>query len=141
MTSSRRLAAVPGVRLQLGGGLRSEADVAAALEPGAWRVIVGTLASDDPELVGRLARETGRLVAAVDCLDGSVRVHGWVADSGADPLDLVARLVACGVRDFLVTAIDRDGTGAGLDAALIGRVRPAVPGVLLAAGGVSAPGM
>ena len=134
-----RIAALPGVRLQLGGGIRSEADVAAAVEAGAWRVIVGTLASDDPEAAGRIARETGRLVAAVDCRDGSVRVRGWAADSGADPVELVQRLVECGVRDFAVTAIDRDGTGAGLDAALIGRLRPAVPGELIAAGGVYAP--
>ena len=98
------------MRLQLGGGIRSEADVAAAVEAGAWRVIVGTLASDDPEAAGRIARETGRLVAAVDCRDGSVRVRGWAADSGADPLELVARLVGvrrprlCGHRPSTATA-------------------------------------
>jgi phosphoribosylformimino-5-aminoimidazole carboxamide ribotide isomerase len=134
-----RIAALPGVRLQLGGGIRTEADVAAAVEAGAWRVIVGTLASDDPPAAGRIARKTGRLVAAVDCRDGSVRVRGWEADSGTDPLELVQRLVECGVRDVAVTAIDRDGTGAGPDAGLIGRLRPAVPGELIAAGGVYAP--
>jgi phosphoribosylformimino-5-aminoimidazole carboxamide ribotide isomerase len=134
-----RIAAIPGVRLQLGGGIRTEADVAAAVEVGAWRVIVGTLASEDPPAAGRMARETGRLVAAVDCRGGSVRVRGWTADSGADPLELVRRLVECGVRDVAVTAIDRDGTGAGPDAGLIGRLRPAVPGELIAAGGVYAP--
>lgn len=134
-----RIAALPGVRLQLGGGIRTEADVAAAVEAGAWRVIVGTLASDDPVAAGRIARETGRLVAAVDCRDGSVRVRGWEADSGADPLELVRRLAGCGVRDVAVTAIERDGTGAGLDVGLIGRLRPEVPGELIAAGGVYAP--
>lgn len=134
-----RIAALPGVRLQLGGGIRSEADVAAALETGAWRVIVGTLAAEDPATAGRLARETGRVVAAVDCRDGSVRVRGWEADSGADPRELVRRLVEAGVRDVAVTAIDRDGTGAGPDVGLIGRLRPEVPGELIAAGGVYAP--
>jgi phosphoribosylformimino-5-aminoimidazole carboxamide ribotide isomerase len=134
-----RIAALPGVRIQLGGGIRTEADVAAAVEAGAWRVIVGTLASDDPPAAGRIARQTGRLVAAVDCRDGSVRVRGWEADSGTDPLELVQRLVECGVRDVAVTAIDRDGVGAGPDAGLIGRLRPAVPGELIAAGGVYAP--
>ena len=80
-----RISALPGVRVQLGGGIRSEADVAAALETGAWRVVVGTLAADEPETVGRLARETGRLVAAIDCRDGSVRVRGWAADSARTP--------------------------------------------------------
>jgi phosphoribosylformimino-5-aminoimidazole carboxamide ribotide isomerase len=134
-----RIAALPGVRLQLGGGIRTETDVAAALETGAWRVVVGTLAAEDPGAAGRLARETGRVVAAVDCRDGSVRVRGWEADSGVDPLELVDRLVAAGVRDVAVTAIERDGTGAGPDIGLIGRLRPAVPGELIAAGGVHAP--
>ena len=134
-----RIAALPGVRLQLGGGIRTEADVAAALEAGAWRVIVGTLAAEDPATAGRLARETGRVVAAVDCRDGSVRVRGWEADSGADPRELVRRLVEAGVRDVAVTAIDRDGTGAGPDVGLIGRLRSEVPGELIAAGGVYAP--
>ena len=134
-----RIAALPGVRVQLGGGIRTKADVAAALETGAWRVIVGTLAAEDPATAGRLARETGRVVAAVDCRDGSVRVRGWEADSGADPRELVRRLVEAGVRDVAVTAIDRDGTGAGPDVRLIGRLRSEVPGELIAAGGVYAP--
>jgi len=134
-----RIAALPGVRLQVGGGIRTKADVAAALETGAWRVIVGTLAAEDPATAGRLARETGRVVAAVDCRDGSVRVRGWEADSGADPRELVRRLVEAGVRDVAVTAIDRDGTGAGPDVGLIGRLRSEVPGELIAAGGVYAP--
>jgi phosphoribosylformimino-5-aminoimidazole carboxamide ribotide isomerase len=134
-----RIAALDGVQLQLGGGIRTEADVARALETGAWRVVVGTLAAEDPAATGRLARETGRVVAAVDCRDGSVRVRGWEADSGADPSELVGRLVTAGVRDVAVTAIERDGTGAGPDVELIARLRPAVPGELIAAGGVHAP--
>lgn len=134
-----RIAAIPGLRLQLGGGIRTEADVAAALDTGAWRVIVGTLAAEDPEAAGGLARDTGRVVAAVDCREGSVRVRGWADDSGVDPLELVERLAAAGVRDVAVTAIERDGTGAGPDVGLIGRLRPAVPGELIAAGGVYAP--
>lgn len=133
------IATLPGVRFQLGGGIRTEADVAAALETGAWRVVVGTLAAGDPAATGRLARETGRVVAAVDCRGGSVRVRGWEADSGADPRELVGRLVDAGVRDVAVTAIERDGTGAGPDLDLIARLRPAVPGELIAAGGVHAP--
>jgi len=134
-----RIAALAGVRLQLGGGIRTEADVARALETGAWRVVVGTLAAEDPAATGRLARETGRVVAAVDCRGGSVHVRGWEADSGADPSELVGRLVEAGVRDVAVTAIERDGTGAGPDVELIARLRPGVPGELIAAGGVHAP--
>ena len=134
----RELRAVPGLRIQLGGGLRGEAEIRAALADVADRVIVGTLAAADPDLVGRLAAETGRVVAGLDCRDGRVRTHGWLEDAGLEPADLVARLAGAGVSDFLVTGIDRDGTGRGPDVDLIASVRAGVPGLLLAAGGVGA---
>jgi len=132
----RRLRALPGLRVQLGGGLRSGEQILSALDLDADRVMVGTLAASDPALVGRLAAETGRVVVALDCLDGHVRTHGWVEDSGAGVADFVGRLTASGACDFLVTGIDRDGTGAGPDLELLRGVRTAVPGLLLAAGGV-----
>ncbi len=132
----RELRAVPGLRIQVGGGLRGEADVRAALADVADRVIVGTLAAAEPDLVGGLAAETGRIVVALDCRDGRVRTHGWLEDAGVDPAAFVARLAGAGARDFLVTGIDRDGTGRGPDLELIAAVRPGVPGLLLAAGGV-----
>jgi phosphoribosylformimino-5-aminoimidazole carboxamide ribotide isomerase len=136
----RELRAVPGLRIQLGGGLRGEAEVRAALADAADRVIVGTLAAAEPELVGRLAAETGRVVAGLDCRHGSVRTHGWLEDAGHAPADLVARLAHAGARDFLVTGIDRDGTGRGPDLDLIASLRDGVPGLLLAAGGVGSAG-
>ncbi len=121
----RRLRAVPGLRVQLGGGIRTGAQIVAALEGDADRVMVGTLAASEPETVGRLAAETGRVVVALDCLDGRVRTHGWLEDTGAEPAAFVARLTAAGARDFLVTGIDRDGTGRGPDLELLGGLRAA----------------
>jgi phosphoribosylformimino-5-aminoimidazole carboxamide ribotide isomerase len=132
----RRLAAVPGLRVQLGGGLRTGAQIAAALDLGVERAVVGTLAAAEPELVGRLAAETGRVVVAVDCLDGRVRTHGWLSDTGTAAAVFVDRLAAVGAGDFLVTGIERDGTGRGPDLELVRGVRGSVPGVLLASGGV-----
>ncbi len=132
----RQLRAVPGLRVQLGGGLRSGEQILAALDRDADRVMVGTLAASDSALVGRLAAETGRVVVALDCLDGRVRTHGWVKDSGTEAAAFVSRLTAAGAADFLVTGIDRDGTGRGPDLDLLRSVRGAVPGLLLAAGGV-----
>jgi phosphoribosylformimino-5-aminoimidazole carboxamide ribotide isomerase len=130
------LADVPGLRLQLGGGIRTGDQIAAALDLGAARVMVGTLAAADPDLVGRIAAATGRVVVALDCLDGRVRTHGWIKDTGTDATAFVTRLATAGARDFLVTGIDRDGTGRGPDLALIAGVRGPVPGLLLSAGGV-----
>jgi phosphoribosylformimino-5-aminoimidazole carboxamide ribotide isomerase len=130
------LVQVPGLRVQLGGGIRTAAQIGAALDLGAARVMVGTLAAADPDLVGRIAADTGRVVVALDCLGGRVRTHGWVKDSGADAPTFVTRLAEAGARDFLVTGIDRDGTGRGPDLELIAGMRPLVPGLLLSAGGV-----
>jgi phosphoribosylformimino-5-aminoimidazole carboxamide ribotide isomerase len=132
----RSLRAIAGLRIQLGGGLRTEAQIGSALERHADRVMVGTLAASDPALVGGLAADTGRIVVAMDCLDGRVRTHGWLQDSGAGPAAFVAMVTDAGARDFLVTGIDRDGTGRGPDLDLLRSVRGAVPGLLLAAGGV-----
>ena len=127
---------VPGLRLQLGGGIRTAAQISAALELGAARVMVGTLAAAEPDLVGRIAAETGRVVVALDCRDGRVRTHGWIEDTGTEAAAFVTRLANAGARDFLVTGIDRDGTGRGPDLELIAGVRALVPGLLLSAGGV-----
>ncbi len=133
------IARLPGVRVQAGGGVRAPADVHALLELGADRVIVGSLAAEDPAGVGRLAASTGRVMAAVDVRGGRVRTHGWERDSGLAAEALAARLAAAGVRDVLVTGIERDGTGEGPDTALLERLRPLVPGELIAAGGVAEP--
>jgi phosphoribosylformimino-5-aminoimidazole carboxamide ribotide isomerase len=131
---------VPGLRLQLGGGIRTAAQIASAIELGAARVMVGTLAAAEPDLVGRIAADTGRVVVALDCLDGRVRTHGWIEDTGSEASAFVTRLAAAGARDFLVTGIDRDGTGRGPDLGLIAGVRALVPGLLLSAGGVGSAG-
>ena len=123
--------------MQVGGGIRSggaDPGRARAATPSAcwwarWR-------RPTPQLVGRLAAETGRVVVALDCLDGRVRTHGWVrGHRRRGRLRSSSRLTAAGVRDFLVTGIERDGTGRGPDLDLLRSVRAAVPGLLLAAGG------
>ena len=131
------IAALPGVRLQVGGGVRAAEDVEALWQLGCDRVIVGSLAAADPQTVGELARTGGRVMVAADAREGRVRTHGWEHDSGIAPDEFVSRLSQAGVRDFLVTGIDRDGTGGGVDTSLLRLVRPLVEGELVAAGGVA----
>ncbi len=135
-TILRRLVDGCGMAVQVGGGIRNRADVLAALDLGVARVLVGTLAARDPRLVGELADETARVAVAADVRDGTVRTAGWLEDTGATGTTFVRRLVECGVRDFLVTAIERDGTGDGPDTELLAELRGPVPGLLLAAGGI-----
>jgi phosphoribosylformimino-5-aminoimidazole carboxamide ribotide isomerase len=121
--------------LQASGGIRSLADAEALLAAGADRVIVGTAAFPDP---GPWAEALGeRLVVALDVRDGRVRTAGWTAE-GLELDDAVARCLAAGVTRVHCTAIDRDGTLAGPDLALI--VAVAASGLrVLAAGGVRSP--
>jgi phosphoribosylformimino-5-aminoimidazole carboxamide ribotide isomerase len=122
--------------VQVGGGVRTEADIAEALELGVARVLIGTLAAEEPNLVGRLAVQSARIAVAADVRDGTVRAAGWLKDTRRAPVAFVERLAQSGVRDFLVTSIDRDGTGLGPDLELLESVRHAVPGLLMAAGGI-----
>ena len=119
--------------------MRREGEVHELLELGVARVLVGTLAVSEPELVGRLASETGAVAVAADVREGTVRAAGWVEDTGVAATEFVRRIADAGVSDLLITAIERDGTGAGPDTALIEELRPLVPGVLLAAGGIATP--
>ena len=132
----RRLVGGSGMAVQVGGGIRDERALLEALELGVARVLVGTLAAAQPQLVGRLARDTARVAVAADVRDGTVRAAGWLEDTGAGARAFVERLAGLGARDFLVTAIDRDGTGEGPDGELLAGLRPSVPGVLMAAGGI-----
>jgi phosphoribosylformimino-5-aminoimidazole carboxamide ribotide isomerase len=132
----RRLVADSGMAVQVGGGIRDEGALLEALELGVARVLVGTLAAAQPQLVGRLARDTARVAVAADVREGTVRAAGWMEDTGVAAEAFVRSLTEAGVRDFLVTAIERDGTGDGPDTALLARLRPRVPGLLMAAGGI-----
>jgi len=125
-----------GMAVQLGGGIRDEETLYETLELGVARVMVGTFAADSPGAVGRIAAETARVAVAADVRDRTVRAAGWRQDTGVAAGRFVRALADAGVRDFLVTAIDRDGTDRGPDTALLSALRPDIPGLLLAAGGI-----
>jgi len=132
----REICAVAGLRVQMGGGLRSRADVAAAFELGVERVILGTLAVREPETVRALAAEYGpRVVVGLDARDGRVAVSGWVEASELETLELGRRMLDAGVERFVYTDIARDGmlTGPDLEgAAALGALGARV----IASGGV-----
>lgn len=130
----RAIAAV--VPTQMGGGLRTEEDVAAVLASGVRRVVLGTAALD-LDLIGALAATHGdRLVVALDTREGKVAVAGWTEASDWSLLDLAERLIAAGVRRFLHTDVERDGALTSPNyaslAALIGLGAP-----VIASGGVA----
>ena len=117
------------VPLQVGGGYRSLEAIAAALDAGADRVMVGTAALTPGFVEDAVARFRQSLVVAVDVRDGRVAVEGWTEVSELTPGELAARCAALGVARLLVTSAARDGSLAGPDLALVGEV--------LAAGGIA----
>jgi len=131
-----RVAAATGVKVQGGGGVRTESDMAALLDAGVSRVVVGTAAETLP---GQVLRRYGeRLAVAVDVRSGGLAVQGWRRMRRADPTSVARRLAARGVRRFVYTATARDGTMAGPDLAGLRRFLAAVsPLPVIAAGGVA----
>ncbi len=130
------LSATP-VPVQLGGGIRDEAGIERWLDAGIARVILGTVAVRDPDLVKRAARKhPGKVAVAVDMRDGMVAVHGWVETSDVSAVDLSRRFEDAGVAALIVTDIGRDGTLQGVNVEGTGAVADAVSIPVIASGGV-----
>ncbi len=128
-----------GVRVQLGGGIRSADDAVEALGCGIDRVIMGTSAVWSPGVLASTIDRASpdRVVAAVDVRDGRAGGQGWL-DEGRDFEQVVAGALDAGVSRFLVTAIARDGAMSGPDLELLEAVRRRAPDAeLMAAGGIA----
>jgi phosphoribosylformimino-5-aminoimidazole carboxamide ribotide isomerase len=133
----RLAAAAAPTPVQASGGIRSLDDASALLAAGAARVVVGTAALESPRTLAELAAAfEERLVVAVDARGGRVAVAGWSRVTELAPDEFAERCAEAGVRRLLCTAIDRDGTMAGPDLALLERVRDRSGLPVLAAGGV-----
>jgi phosphoribosylformimino-5-aminoimidazole carboxamide ribotide isomerase len=111
-----RTAKIP---VEVGGGVRSLSIAESWLESGAARVILGTLAYNEPETLSKLLRTRGaeKVVAASDYSDGKVVTSGWKARQDVGVLDAAKRFEAAGVVNLLATAVGRDGMGTGPDLA------------------------
>jgi phosphoribosylformimino-5-aminoimidazole carboxamide ribotide isomerase len=114
-----RITSSAGVPVQVGGGIRDEASVEAVLAAGAARAVLGTRAQRDPEFVGELVAAHGgeRIVASVDGRGGNVAVEGWEERTETPVATLISTLGELGVRRFVYTPVEVDGTleGPGLD--------------------------
>jgi phosphoribosylformimino-5-aminoimidazole carboxamide ribotide isomerase len=125
------------IPVQLGGGIRSLRDVEAWIEAGVSRVILGTAAVRDPELVKTAARRWPEQIAvSVDVRKGRVAVQGWTEDSGLDAITVARRFEDEGVSALIVTDIDRDGSLTGFDIEVFGAIADAVTIPVIAAGGL-----
>ena len=133
------VAAFPG-KVQLGGGIRSAAQIDRWLALGVQRVVLGTAALDNPDLVrDAAARHPGRIVVAVDAKGGRVATRGWASTSTLAVADLAHRFEDAGVAALLFTDVGRDGLlkGVNLEATVELAKATAIP--VIASGGVAGP--
>ncbi len=132
-----RIAAAVGVPVQSGGGVRSLAAAQALFDLGVTRVVVGTAAMTDAELVPAVA-QLGRVAVGLDVRGREVALRGWTQGSGVQLLEAVARFgpAAAGPEALVVTQIEVDGTHAGPDVALYRELLAMTDIEVVASGGV-----
>ena len=129
--------AFPG-HVQVGGGVRCRADVERWLAAGAWRVVMGTAALENPQLVREVAIAfPGQIVVAVDARGGFVAVRGWAEKSTISVAQLAARFADAGVAALLFTDVGRDGMLKGLNLEATLTLADVSPVPVIASGGVA----
>ncbi len=131
------LAAV-AIPCQLGGGIRDMATIEAWLEKGLARVILGTVAVENPDLVRTAARAfPGRVAVGIDARQGRVATRGWADQTETDATDLARAFEDAGVAAIIYTDIDRDGAMQGPNLAATAALARAVTIPVIASGGVA----
>jgi len=124
--------------VQLGGGIRDIATIQRWIDAGITRVILGTVALNDPELVKTACKQfPGKIVVGIDAREGYVAVEGWAKTSRVKALDLALRFEDCGVAAIVFTDIDRDGVMTGVNLESTVDLAFALTTPIIASGGVS----
>ena len=127
-----------GLRVEIGGGIRSEDTVKTYLDAGVSRVILGTAALKNRPFLCEMVEKYGEAVAVgVDCRDGFVAIHGWTETSSIRCEDFFAELQSIGVRTVICTDISRDGAMRGTNRALYRDLSGEFKVRIVASGGVS----
>ena len=126
------------IPVQLGGGIRSEQIAAAYLDAGVERLIIGTLALEQPEAFAALCRRfPGRIGVSLDAEAGRLKTKGWVADAGLSVGDVLPRLIGDGAAFIIYTDIERDGMQTGVNLPALTHLAEASSVPVIAAGGVA----
>lgn len=126
-----------GLKVELGGGIRTMESIGYYMEQGISRVIIGSAAISNPELVKAAVKEYGeRIAVGIDARNGIVSGDGWLTDSGVTYLDLAKKMEEAGVRCIIFTDISKDGTLSGPNLEQLGRINAAVGCEIIASGGI-----
>ncbi len=126
------------IPVQLGGGIRSIATIEKWLALGVNRVILGTAAAKNPQLVIDACKKfPGKIVIGIDAKDGKVAIEGWVKTSEISAIDLAKKLEYCGASAIIYTDISRDGTLSGVDIEGTKKLAESLMIPVIASGGIS----
>lgn len=129
------------LKVELGGGIRSMADLEEVFGYGVYRAVIGSAAVTNPEFVKQAADKYGeRIAVGIDAKDGLVKTSGWVEDSGLDYLEFAKKMEALGVKIIIFTDIETDGTMEGPALSKLKALSEAVDCKIIASGGVSSNG-
>jgi phosphoribosylformimino-5-aminoimidazole carboxamide ribotide isomerase len=125
------------IPVQLGGGIRHIETVEGLLKAGIDRVILGTAAVESPNLIAEAcSRYRDSITVGIDARKGMVATNGWIKDTGLTAIDFAKSMVEIGVRRFVYTDIERDGTLTEPNFTAIGEIVQAIGLPVIAAGGV-----
>ena len=126
------------VETQLGGGIRTADDAVGLLDRGLDRVILGTAAVENPDIVAEISRQyPGSVVVSLDAKDGEVVVSGWTEGTGLDPAEAAERYEDLGAGAVLFTDVDVEGQLGGVRTEPVERIVAAVDIPVVASGGVA----
>lgn len=134
----QQIAETVKVPVQVGGGIRTLEDIRAKVDAGVSRVILGTVAIENPSLVAEAVREFGDIIAVgIDAKDGMVATHGWEQVSDVSAVDFALKMAEIGVKTIIYTDIATDGMLGGCNVKAMAEMAAAVPGVnIIASGGI-----
>lgn len=134
----KAVAGTVSAKVELGGGLRTMADLEAVFALGVSRAVIGSAAVSDPDFLrAAVARYGARIALGVDTLDGIVKTAGWERSSGLDYLDFAAQLADVGVKTIIFTDIATDGMLSGPSYDRLSALQKQYPGHIVASGGVA----
>ncbi|HEY9205357.1 MAG TPA: 1-(5-phosphoribosyl)-5-[(5-phosphoribosylamino)methylideneamino]imidazole-4-carboxamide isomerase [Candidatus Methanoperedens sp.] len=127
------------IEMQVGGGIRSKKDAGELLDTGVDRVILGTAAINDPDLVRELARDFGseRIMVALDSKNGKVTTHGWARQSGFTAVELGMKFAELGAGSILFTDINTEGLLRGVNPKPTKELAQALGIPVIASGGIT----
>ncbi len=134
----KRIINVSGLKVQIGGGVRSEEVIKSYLDAGVYRVILGTAAAVNPEFLAAMGAKYGEHIAVgCDLKDGFVATKGWTETTGESGEEFFSRICSLGIKTVICTDISRDGAMQGTNTELYKALSEKFPIDIIASGGVT----